>query len=1358
MCALGVLLVSVAIAQTQPLAAQVDRPTSTVVAGGEQATSRIKFNIDEPYEGRRVAWPVSTGVPFPRGLLKDAGDIRLVDQLGAAAPLQARVAAQWLPGKDSVRWLTIDFIAEPGRQYWLEIAPGSRQPRPVSSLEVAQRDMAVHVSTGVIRAEFHRVGPAALAAIRADLNGDQQIDPTEVVLAATEEGEHFYLNQDRLRFSNARDEGDRSIVVESSGPVRACVRIDGAYTGPDGEQIVRYRTRYHFFHGLGLIKVINEFKIVGSTKATQFHDIGFDLKLTGSPQHRSVFVDRSGAEGNQTLEVEWQADTRHVSSFQSTYRHFGNPECEGKVVEFGSSGEKVLHASEHVGQWMQVVNDRAAVTGSLRGFWEQFPKEWEVTRDRMVLHLWSPRGGPLDFGPEGLRKRFGQGGSEYLLNWKGVRGTLDPISNFFYFAGHGALSRGDVDGKGINKHHEFYLHVAPASQTVAGQEYGRLAGKQPLALATGDWNCSTDVFGPLASRPNDSKYEAIVDRIFDLGREAQDTFGDYGWCVYGSGPHYSYQWDEKTNRHYADPRRFEYHTYQKETQLWWCYLRSGQRKFHDWAFASENHWIDIATTHVPLKYQCDWRGGFPQQQTLQFRPGDWSIDSAMFYVRQRDSAEAWLRGGSQFWASYHRTLETTTLAYYLTGDERFNDVLNYWRDYWRDLAGKTSASADFPSWHREQPWYAPTVPGEPDKTWAEMIRDYAPFTSGLRHQMTQLFNLATLYEHTQDPAIEQVLKECAAAYLDPQHRIGVWRTQENDLPNHADAPLLCHFWVPALWKYDRATGDPRMSEILRRYFDACYAADPFREDVGRYSNVHLAYAYYYTRDPRHLRPARVELDRLLPNAEPLTRPEDLGQRLYNPYAPIQALTAVPRLVWALDEAKRHGDQPAAPPPLKPQRTAIAIEKNREEALLLSLWGYESELQIIGPNNEPFEGFEVATRQYSSDIQPFDRNLRNFEVYLHALTIPANAPAGFYVLAPKLELAVLESTTPTVLVNAARPVALEPGESCGLAMPGDGKSLQLLTAEPASIRFANSATTTLETVRAANRLSVTSADPEGLKKIRIHNSGPRKVWFQIADRPAASCWVTFASKSPASSPSREQTSTSLATDPTLEITTEFPAGRFGRAIQVAPLSTWRFPDHVVEQDRTIRLFDPQQGTIEFWFKKQWDERLVATKQTTLLSNGLVSAWCPWKLPVHEWAHVAVEWRPLKRDPNRQAVHVYVNGHDQQNYRSTWWQGYSQKPLTFSPKTWLKEFVCTASASAPFMLDELRISDVPRYADPAVALGGQQTFNPSRFDPPNQPFGKDNHTLLLFHFDGDLAGTSATINRTITAEFTPAGQAK
>lgn len=1346
------------------------------------AATRVELVVNEPFEARNVSWPITTGVPFPRGKLADEKHCRLVDDLGREQPLQSRVTATWDAKRSSIRWLLIDFIAQPGRSYALEFGPDLERKTTRSVLKATPEV----VSTGPLKIYFEPKRTTDIASIRIDVNGDGRITVDEEVAARPAAGSHYYLDQHGRRFSSSADPASTKVVVESAGPIRACVRCDGSYIGPDGTRIVDVRTRYHLFAGLSLIKAVHEFRIVGSTKQTRFQDIGFQLQFPRPRRQRTIVVDASGKAGNQIQQVAWQPETTGVSSCQTTYRHFGNPECRGSVIEQRGSDERVVKESDHVGEWIQIQNDNVAITGSLRWMWQQFPKEWEVSQDRLTLHLWSPRGGELDFGANGIRSVFGEGGRRDLLEWGGVPKNLNAISNYFYRAGFSAMARDDVDGKGINKHHEFWLHFASGDRAAEGMEYGKLAALQPLALATPEWNCSTDVFGPLMPRRSSiaqksdralksqekksaaappgpqsgafdpAPYEAIVDRLFDLGQYAQDTFGDYGWWIFGSGPHYSYQWDEENKRHYADPRRFEYHTYQKETQLWWNYLRSGERKFYDWAIPSENHWVDIAVTHVPVTYECDWRGGFEKKQTLQMRPGDWSIDSPLFYVRQRDSAEAWLRGCSQFQASYHRTLETTSLAYYITGDERFNDVIEFWRKYWRDLAGKTSSSPDMPTWIREQPWYEPTAAGEPAKTWAEMVRDYCPFTSGLRHQMTYFFCLATLYEHTWDPEIGHVLKECADAYLDPEHRIGVWRTQENGLPAYADAPELAHFWVPALWKYARVTQDARMPDIFKRYFAACYAADPYREDVGRYSDVHLGYAYYFTRDPRHLRPALLALNRLLPNAEPLAKPEDIGRRLYNPYAPIQCFTAVPRLLWALDQAKRDGVAIPLPPLIPPQRTAIAIYKSNGRALKATLWGYDSQLRVIGPDGRQFDDFSVGTTRAASQMQPFDQVLPQFEVYLHELNIAAEMPEGFYVLNPTLELAVLGITRdhrePTdashatnhgrMMLNAAKPIAVVGDSAYYFSVPAGSESVVVDAA--ASFVLSTSDADDLKTISKDKQIVVDATQLKPETRLGIRRSDAGRVnrspsWFRLADLPREQCWVGLSRNGSLLPPSSKATQAALPSDDRVtRLPVEpFVEGRFGRGLLMRSDRTLHIPDHVAMKDTAHRLFNLRQGTVEFFVRQLWDERIDGINKTMFVTNGLIPTWNQQHLPVQKWTHVAFEWRPLKRDPSRIAMHVYVDGLDRRNYRSTWWEGYSQKPLTLPQNsTWKREFLCEAKPGTPYVIDEIRVSTIARYADQSVELGGTQVFNPSRFTPPKGQFEVDEHTALLLHLDGNV----------------------
>jgi hypothetical protein len=629
-----------------------------------------------------------------------------------------------------------------------------------------------------------------------------------------------------------------------------------------------------------------------------------------------------------------------------------------------------------------------------------------------------------------------------------------------------------------------------------------------------------------------------------------------------------------------------------------------------------------------------------------------------------------------------------------------------------------------------------------------MIRDYAPFASGTRHQLTLFFNLATLYEHTWDVRIGQVLKEYADAFLDPGHRMGVWRCQENGLPARAEAPIMAHYWVPALWKYERATGDPRMKEVFARYFDACYVADPFREDVGNYSPVHLGYAYHFTRDPRHLGPALWELERLLPHAEPLKSPEELGRRIYNPYATIETLTAVPRLIWALAEARRNGVAIPAPPPLAPQRTAIALRKAAGQPLAATLWGYDRELTLIGPDAKPYRGFQVRTQPYASRTQPFDRVLPQFQVFLHHLTVPAGAPAGIYILSLALEMAVLElQGGDGPLCSAARPVALAPGAPCFTQVPDGVAQLRIESAEVEAVRVVGPEGEPLEGRRDGDAASFALPAAAAGKAVRIEAAGSRPLWFRIAGWPEEACWVSFGAPPAGTLPPRPHTLAALRPAVTFDAGAAYVPGRFGRALQIVPGRELRFPDHVVVEGKPVPLCSMEQGTIEFWVRRLWDERVTRSEGTTYLTNGQLTAAVPWRLPVGEWAHVAMVWRPFKRDPSKTVLYFYVNGLDQANYRSVWWEGYSRGAYTLSAaREALHEFVSRAGTGTAFALDDLRISRIARYADPDATFGGQQTYNPFRFEPPEQPLPADADTLLLFRFDGDVNDAAGWAART------------
>lgn len=97
-------------------------------------------------------WPVTSGVPFPRGVLGSAQRVRLLDAAGKAVPLQAKLTGRWADG--SAKWLLLDFRHSGGAaDYSLEYGPAiigplierqSAIPFPASELNLTDAAGAGH--------------------------------------------------------------------------------------------------------------------------------------------------------------------------------------------------------------------------------------------------------------------------------------------------------------------------------------------------------------------------------------------------------------------------------------------------------------------------------------------------------------------------------------------------------------------------------------------------------------------------------------------------------------------------------------------------------------------------------------------------------------------------------------------------------------------------------------------------------------------------------------------------------------------------------------------------------------------------------------------------------------------------------------------------------------------------------------------------------------------------------------------------------------------------------------------------------------------------------------------------------------
>lgn len=325
------------------------------------------------------AQPVTVGIPFPRGTLKDAA-LSLTDAEGRELLLQTRPLAHWPDG--SVQWLLLDFIAE-GASHWLlgPATEGGSRPKQ-GTLRVAEAGTALTIETGAATFRVDRATLTPLAQVT--LNGCDLLQPSI----------------SGVRLTDARGQvcapRVREAVVEDRGPVRATVRLEGVFEGTS----CRFVARLCFFAGTGLIRC----RLTVHNPNRARHQGGlWDLGDAGSLLLRGLSVDL-GLQGNSSP-ITWTAEpgqperstrTGGLEIYQdssggenwNSRNHLnrdGRVPCSfrGYRVRTEQHEEQGLRASPVV----SVETPHGRVTAAVPDFWQQFPKGIEVQNGVLRVQL-----------------------------------------------------------------------------------------------------------------------------------------------------------------------------------------------------------------------------------------------------------------------------------------------------------------------------------------------------------------------------------------------------------------------------------------------------------------------------------------------------------------------------------------------------------------------------------------------------------------------------------------------------------------------------------------------------------------------------------------------------------------------------------------------------------------------------------------------------------------------------------------------------------------------------------------------------------------------------------------------------------
>ena len=502
----------------------------------QAGAATVTITVDEPSGVDRQGWPVTSGIPLAEGALTDHEASALFTSDGTEVPLQTEVLARWPDG--SVRWLLLDFQVDLGagekRSHILRHGPGIRRTAVDKPIVVTQQpDGKVTIAPGPIRLEYDpaRFFPQGEAWLTAGADGRQA--DHRLTLNCNSDGIGIWDEQGRC-FVPFAAEQPAEILIEQSGPVRACIRISG-WHGSGDARMFRYVARIHAWRGRSSIRVFYTF-INDQQDALMARIRKLELRFWARAAGGSWLSD-SLPSGEPVPEARiLQVDEKH-------YFFDGN-----------TAGRRGL-------AWGTAGSEQGGMAVGLREFWQNWPKAISGRRGCVRLEL-CPELPPKLYDGKPLEEE-----------------------NKLYYQLRDGLHTFKV---GVAKTHELWVHYFPGKRDSERLDAFFQAAEDPL-LATCEpaYVSSTKAAGefPPADPEKYFGYDAWLDRALESHLKRRDQVREYGMLNYGD-------WYGERSVNWGNLE------YDLAHGLFLQYLRTGDRRFFLRAEQAARHHIDVDVVHA----------------------------------------------------------------------------------------------------------------------------------------------------------------------------------------------------------------------------------------------------------------------------------------------------------------------------------------------------------------------------------------------------------------------------------------------------------------------------------------------------------------------------------------------------------------------------------------------------------------------------------------------------------------------------------------------------------------------------------------------------------------------------------------
>ncbi len=332
----------------------------------------VELTVEEPAGVARQNEWVTAGIPFARGMVEDAGALRMMQEGGAIVGAQFRAQNHWPDG--SVKWGLATFpLSVPANEaVTLAVAAGGAVTE-AGLLKVEQDENAVTVDTGVLQVRIDTTEFRLLSEVR--LRGRSLLRQGEKAGAVLELRDGQKLNM--------AAHPPESVEIVESGPSRAVILARGRFPGAfvkDGEDLIRWACQLYFHAGSDQVRI--------------HYTVGNDGAYTSQRGRRenfqfnslSLHFDTLLGAGVQAVTAEAQGGVADGTAF--AIRQKGARLGRGDIFE-AQLGDATLVSSEaRSAGALGVAGTGGALSVAVRDYWQNYPKETAVTHDRLTLALW----------------------------------------------------------------------------------------------------------------------------------------------------------------------------------------------------------------------------------------------------------------------------------------------------------------------------------------------------------------------------------------------------------------------------------------------------------------------------------------------------------------------------------------------------------------------------------------------------------------------------------------------------------------------------------------------------------------------------------------------------------------------------------------------------------------------------------------------------------------------------------------------------------------------------------------------------------------------------------------------------------